>query len=286
MGIDVAIMDADTLHLDIDYVASSGVILSVEQKAALQSSLIILKTQQQFQRIQFWGKIFGIKADYFVVQGVEGDELKERKTLYSLDCIKWGLLQLPKEDVKRKCLLIKGRFIGDPSHEYEYIEKKAGADEMDQDDDDNANMVLIKEEDRLASVVSAIDQDVAVTPRGALIRTPTGIVKRSRMFEGLTPAEAGRLSSYFHFRDPIFLQEKTLLQKADLDKAIDFLDTIDADIPHNGSWSVQFERGNSLVVLRSLHWLGFTCYHVPNSRRYGYIYVGSGEKNLDLPFML
>lgn len=77
-------MDADTLHLDIDYVASSGVILSVEQKAALQSSLIILKTQQQFQRIQFWGKIFGIKADYFVVQGVEGDELKERKTLYRL----------------------------------------------------------------------------------------------------------------------------------------------------------------------------------------------------------
>ena len=58
-----------------------------------------------------------------------------------MDCIKWGLLQLPKEDVKRKCLLIKGRFIGDPSHEYEYIEKKAGADEMDQDDDDNANMV-------------------------------------------------------------------------------------------------------------------------------------------------
>ena len=61
--------------------------------------------------------------------------------LFSLDCLKWGLLQLPNEDIKRKCLLIKGRFIGDPSHEYEYIEKKTGADEMDQDDDENSNMV-------------------------------------------------------------------------------------------------------------------------------------------------
>ena len=75
-------MEADALHLDIDYVASSGVILSVEQKAALQSSLVILKTQQQFQKIQFWGKILGVKADYFVVQGIGEDELKDRKTLY------------------------------------------------------------------------------------------------------------------------------------------------------------------------------------------------------------
>ena len=75
-------MDSDGLHLDVDYVASSGVILSVEQKAALQSSLVILKTQQQFRRIQFWGKILGYKMDYFIVQGVGKDELKDRKTLY------------------------------------------------------------------------------------------------------------------------------------------------------------------------------------------------------------
>ena len=77
-------MDAEALHLEVDYVASSGVILSVEQKAALQSSLIILKTQQQLLKIQFWGKILGTKTDYFIVQGVGNDELKERKTLYRL----------------------------------------------------------------------------------------------------------------------------------------------------------------------------------------------------------
>lgn len=46
------------------------------------------------------------------------------------------------------------------------------------------------------------------------------------------------------------------------------------------------ERGNALVVLRSLLWPGLTFYHAPRSKNYGYIYVGTGEKNMDLPFML
>jgi radial spoke head protein 9 len=55
---------------------------------------------------------------------------------------------------------------------------------------------------------------------------------------------------------------------------------------HTGSWSIQFERGSGLVTLRSLHWLGFTFYHVPGTRKCGSVYVGTGNKNLDLPFML
>jgi len=39
-------------------------------------------------------------------------------------------------------------------------------------------------------------------------------------------------------------------------------------------------------VLRSLLWPGLTFYHAPRTKNYGYIYVGTGEKNLDLPFML
>lgn len=58
-----------------------------------------------------------------------------------MDCIKWGLLQLPDEETKKRCLLIKGRFTGDPSHEYEYVEKKPEADDVDQEDDENTNMV-------------------------------------------------------------------------------------------------------------------------------------------------
>ena len=53
-----------------------------------------------------------------------------------------------------------------------------------------------------------------------------------------------------------------------------------------GSWSLQFERGSGLVVLKSLLWQGYTFYHVPGTTMFGSVYVGTGEKNLDLPFML
>lgn len=75
-------MDSQDLHLSIDYVGSSGVILSPEQKAALQTSLCILQNNQKFSKVNFWGKILGIKDDYYIAQGIGKDELGEKKTLY------------------------------------------------------------------------------------------------------------------------------------------------------------------------------------------------------------
>jgi len=265
----------------LDYVGSSGVCLSVEQKAALQSSLVILKTQQKFEKVKFFGKILGVRNDYFIVQGVGLNELKDRKTLFSVDCLKWGLVPSPNDEVRRKVALVKGRFTGDPSYEYE-IEAK-GLDNPDANEDD---MIVVKEEERLAIVIENICRDVLIVPRGAYLRMPTGEVVQNRTFEGLSVSESTRLTSYYHFRDPILLHEKSLLEKADLDRAIDFLDPIDTDIPQEGSWSTQSERGSGLVVLRSLHWLGYTFYHCPGTSRFGCVYVGTGEKNLDLPFML
>nr|XP_054969617.1 radial spoke head protein 9 homolog isoform X4 [Pan paniscus] len=145
--------------------------------------------------------------------------------------------------------------------------------------------VQIKEETRLVSVIDQIDKAVAIIPRGALFKTPFGPTHVNRTFEGLSLSEAKKLSSYFHFREPVELKNKTLLEKADLDPSLDFMDSLEHDIP-KGSWSIQMERGNALVVLRSLLWPGLTFYHVPHTKNYGYIYVGTGEKNMDLPFML
>lgn len=75
-------MDSEGLHLNIDYVGSSGIILSPEQKAALQTSLVILKNSGKFHRVYFWGKILGVKDDYFIAQGVGRDEMVNRKTFY------------------------------------------------------------------------------------------------------------------------------------------------------------------------------------------------------------
>ena len=43
--------------------------------------------------------------------------------------------------------------------------------------------------------------------------------------------EAKKLSSYFHFTEPVNLKNKTLLEKADLDPSTDFLDSLEHDIP-------------------------------------------------------
>ncbi|XP_027457250.1 radial spoke head protein 9 homolog isoform X2 [Zalophus californianus] len=145
--------------------------------------------------------------------------------------------------------------------------------------------VQIKEETRLVSVIDQIDKAVAVIPRGALFKTPFGPIHVNRTFEGLSLSEAKKLSSYFHFREPVELKNKTLLEKADLDPSLDFMDSLEHDIP-KGSWSIQMERGNTLVVLRSLLWPGLTFFHAPRTKNCGYIYVGTGEKNIDLPFML
>ena len=75
-------MDSRNLNCDIDFVGSSGIILSPEQKTTLHTSLIILRNNQKFDRVYFWGKILGIKDDYYVAQGMRGNVLAEKKTFY------------------------------------------------------------------------------------------------------------------------------------------------------------------------------------------------------------
>ena len=75
-------MDCVGLHLNIDYLGSSGVMLSPEQKAALQTSLVILQNENKFKTVCFWGKIFGVKDDYYIAQGTYKDEFAGRKTFY------------------------------------------------------------------------------------------------------------------------------------------------------------------------------------------------------------
>ncbi len=70
------------MFVNLDYLGSNGVILSVEQKASLQSSLVLLKREHKFCRVKLWGVVRGIGNDYFIAQGVGKDEIKDRKALY------------------------------------------------------------------------------------------------------------------------------------------------------------------------------------------------------------
>ena len=75
-------MDFLRLSQAIDNVASSGAVLSVEQKTALASSLRALAAAERFSSVQFWGKIAGNSHDYFLAQGFNKTGFTERKAFY------------------------------------------------------------------------------------------------------------------------------------------------------------------------------------------------------------
>lgn len=75
-------MESGSFHLLIDYVGCCGVVMGPEQKAALQTSLVILQNENKFYSVYFWGKIVGTKDVYFIAQGFYKDEFANKKTFY------------------------------------------------------------------------------------------------------------------------------------------------------------------------------------------------------------
>uniref|UniRef100_A0A4W3H155 Radial spoke head protein 9 homolog n=1 Tax=Callorhinchus milii TaxID=7868 RepID=A0A4W3H155_CALMI len=266
-------MDLDTLPQHVDYLSSSGLLLSPEQKAALQTSLELVRKQYRLRSVYLWGKILGLNADYLVAQGVEKDELYNRKTLYCLNYMDWKLLPPATDEMITNCSVIKGRFMGNPAYEYESgdVKKMTGGG--------------VTKDSHSVRVTERHNKDVAIIPRGAFIKTPTeDYISINRVFKGLSHSEAGKLRSYLHFTEPKELKKKSLLERAELDMSIDFLDCVEDDIL-KGSWSVQYDRG-ALVVIRSLLWPGYSFFHVPNTSKFGSMYMGLAEKNIDFPFMV
>eukprot|EP01002_Notosolenus_urceolatus_P005056 NODE_2339_length_1144_cov_67.395434_g1944_i0.p1 GENE.NODE_2339_length_1144_cov_67.395434_g1944_i0~~NODE_2339_length_1144_cov_67.395434_g1944_i0.p1 ORF type:complete len:323 (+),score=102.08 NODE_2339_length_1144_cov_67.395434_g1944_i0:75-1043(+) len=103
----------------------NGHSLSAAELTALQCSFVALETQYKGS-VQFWGKIFGTQADYFIAQVHDSDPLATRKTLYSTDGgLHWHLLDLVSEAQVAYCLQLGdgGPFVGDPSFEYKIKEK-------------------------------------------------------------------------------------------------------------------------------------------------------------------
>eukprot|EP00731_Ephydatia_muelleri_P027979 Em0019g852a len=63
------------------------------------------------------------------------------------------------------------------------------------------SLIEMKEEDRLAAVVTRIDEEGAIVPRGAYIKTALNEVTINRSFQGLSFAEAKNLHYYVHFKE-------------------------------------------------------------------------------------
>jgi radial spoke head protein 9 len=83
----------------------------------------------------------------------------------------------------------------------------------------------------------------------------------------------------------VVADKRSLLEKAGLAKTLDFLDTLAEDVPKE-MWALTVDRLSGLAIVRSLVWQGAMAYAIAGTSRYGNCYIGTGEKNLDLAFIL
>lgn len=261
-----------------EYVNVNGMMLTCELIARLQNSLTLLQVENHFSNIQYWGQIYAIDADYHIAVGINNDALNDRKYFYTTDFLFWGLLPKPKKKYKHLSLLTTFPFRGDPALKIKVLDE--ALDELNPD-----RCKEMKEESRLAATISNICDEAEVCARGQLIKQPNGCIVINPNYYGLSVLEAKQLKSYYHIRVAQQRWNTILLTRPDYNYSMDFLDSVDQDIPA-GCWNLSQELGGSVAYLKSLYWPGMMYFHKIKSPDAGFLYVGNGRKNLDVPFLL
>lgn len=109
-------MNISNFKENLNYLSYCGISLSLEEAAVLENSLIILKSDNKFTETFFWGRINGVKHDYYIAFGYQKNCLKGSKFFYSVNCKgEWVLLPDIQPDNNRLCLLNQNLFQGDIS---------------------------------------------------------------------------------------------------------------------------------------------------------------------------
>lgn len=130
-----------------------------------------------------------------------------------------------------------------------------------------------------------ITEECAISPRGSLYKLTDGRVVPNEMFRGLNDLQCEDLSYYHIYRLPRNDPNVNLSKRSDYNYPIDFLDSIECVIPNGQAFSLNLQRNDRLIIIKSCIWLGMTFFHKINSNKYGFLYIGDGKKNNDLLFM-
>lgn len=276
-------MNLDSILNTLETSGHSGHVITTEESLVLYNSLLLLQNENHFRRIYFWGRIFGADKDYYIAYGYVRDALTGRIYYYSTNCTDWGLLPQPTEKAKTLVPLCTTRFQGDPALVIDILLEK---DEIALGPPlDKPQIHQLKEEDRLAATIFLINEEAVAVPRGALFKRPDGVVVENLSFEGLSALEADEIKCYLHYRNAHNKWNTNLLTRQDYNYALDFLDTLDEDLPE-GCWSIRMVAGRTLAIVRSLYWPGMIIYHFIDTPKFGFVYFGNGKRVVDVPFML
>ncbi|GIY31393.1 radial spoke head protein 9 [Caerostris extrusa] len=128
----------------------------------------------------------------------------------------------------------------------------------------------IKEEDRLSAFVKLMDYETAIGPR---IR--------------ISKFDALKLESYLHYRLPdsdIGFVPTTLICPPGGDRPLQFMEPISKDYPP-GTWTLQADSLQEVITIQFVVARIQVLLH-SETGEYNSLYMGYGERNDDLPFMI
>ncbi|CCW60909.1 unnamed protein product [Phytomonas sp. EM1] len=295
------------------YTHPTGYLFSINERVALATSLPLLMTHTKRRRVQVWGKVFGHKANYILAQAFDDDLVAEPELFYSIDegltftligttssllssVSHVGSTPMEQEAFKHRLLgEIRGTFMGDPAYEYRVTSLQTSPSSGE-----GGVSRSYKESLRVALFVEEHDYHCRVAPRGSFFHSERqdGLereIKLNPAFAGLPRALEGALSlqNYYHIRAPNPYRRLLSMQsgKAPLEAMFENI-SIDAafvsiaeDIPTN-LWRLQYDPLYDLVVGRNAQFPGSVFYHVPETGKYGNIYIGDGTINRNVAFMI
>ncbi|XP_067136571.1 radial spoke head protein 9 homolog [Centruroides vittatus] len=251
--------------------------LNLEERIALANSLEVIKGKKNFQLVQFWGKIIGKNATYYILIGRGEDILLDKSFYYSFDCLNWN--DLPIANNTFDINLINSTFIGYPSYIYKIDSNQSGREVKDEDAEEDKDIKnSMYEEERIAKVVAMMEDEVSIAPIGAYIQTVDGTVKPNPSFSGLSKHMAIRASSYVHLRKPATSWTGRLW------KNLEFLQPITEDIIPD-QWMVRLTPNHSSIMIMNYLWPGMVFYHKIQTKSFSQLYIGDGRRNNDLQFM-
>jgi len=286
-------MPLKSLTMTLDLMSSSGVVLSNEHKAVLESSLPLKKMEASLLYIRLWGKLTTLNGrDYLIAKGTgaapyvfEGKVSADEKIYYSQDGVKWLDLAPVDPETYARALTIPGFLHGDPGHVYvveepapepepvpepekpegevegEEAAAPAAEEEVEPPEPPEPLRFDISESSRLRTMIENISSGTSVTPKGYYSITAKNELSPNQLFAGLPFPD--KLESYQHGPLGSCLSEDT-----------------------NGSWSMQYDSFKGTAVLRSLMYPGYIFVYSIESNDFDSLYFGTGESNKDMMFML
>jgi len=267
----------------IPCIASGGIVLSVHEKAALQSSLPIVKKNNKFSEVLFFGKMQAATTDYLIAIGIKDSFLDEKKFFFCTDGASWAQLPTPTPEMIATCeQLPKGLMLtGNEAHVYQLPAPPPPETEEEEAPAEEVEGPKVSETERLAVIVEMIEKETALAPKAALSMRSAGAVQRNPGFSGLSMAEAGLLSNY------VFLNKMkaSSVLDAPMSKSVDALLSAETIVP-KAALSIHMDESIGATTVRNLLYPGAVAFTMPGSTTWGYCYFGSGEKNGDIAFML